>query len=173
MGHSPTRTSACASASCLCRQRMKLACKLRDDYATAQQISAAPAEAAASAAAGEAQKLGISPLLMPCSLELIVAHAYTLFVCAGSQATAGSGKTPEQARPESRSAVAKMLDSIPTLPPPTTSTNSALVAYTGPTAQTSKQIMKVIEDKGNSSAAVSRRIASKWPKPAWHAPWKL
>ncbi len=33
--------------------------------------------------------------------------------------------------------------------------------------------MEVIRDKGSGSAAVSRRIASKWPKPEWHAPWKL
>jgi hypothetical protein len=40
-------------------------------------------------------------------------------------------------------------------------------------AQKQREIMRVIEDKGNSSAAVSRRLASKWPKPAWHPPWKL
>jgi pleiotropic regulator 1 len=33
--------------------------------------------------------------------------------------------------------------------------------------------MAVINEKGTSSAAVSRRLASKWPRPVWHAPWKL
>lgn len=33
--------------------------------------------------------------------------------------------------------------------------------------------MEVIRDKGHSSAAVSRRLGSKWPRPAWHAPWRL
>lgn len=33
--------------------------------------------------------------------------------------------------------------------------------------------MAVINDKGKGSAAVSRRLASKWPRPVWHAPWKL
>lgn len=40
-----------------------------------------------------------------------------------------------------------------------------------PAAQ--KAIMAVIKEKGSSSAAVSRRLASKWPKPVWHPPWKL
>jgi pleiotropic regulator 1 len=31
----------------------------------------------------------------------------------------------------------------------------------------------VLRDKGHSSAAVSRRLGSKWPRPAWHAPWRL
>eukprot|EP00798_Chlamydomonas_sp_ICE-L_P012241 gene12241-15381_t len=39
--------------------------------------------------------------------------------------------------------------------------------------QTQKAIMDVIEEKGQSSAAVSRRLASKWPRPKWHAPWKM
>ncbi len=50
---------------------------------------------------------------------------------------------------------------------------AALVAYKAPTAQETKAIMRVVEDKGNSSAAVSRRLGSKWPKPVWHQPWKL
>lgn len=39
-----------------------------------------------------------------------------------------------------------------------------------PAAQ--KAIMAVVTEKGNSSAAVSRRLASKWPRPVWHAPWR-
>jgi pleiotropic regulator 1 len=35
-----------------------------------------------------------------------------------------------------------------------------------------QSVMEVIKDKSFSSAAVSRRLASKWPKPVWHAPWK-
>lgn len=40
-------------------------------------------------------------------------------------------------------------------------------------AQKQRAIMRVIESGGNSSAAVSRRLASKWPKPVWHPPWKM
>lgn len=40
-------------------------------------------------------------------------------------------------------------------------------------ASSQRAIMEVIRDKGSGSAAVSRRIASKWPRPEWHAPWKL
>lgn len=36
-----------------------------------------------------------------------------------------------------------------------------------------RAIMKVIEDQGSGSAAVSRRLASKWPRPEWRAPWKM
>lgn len=65
--------------------------------------------------------------------------------------------------------------------------DGALIAYTpgqGPAGaaaaapggvadpQAQKAIMAVISDKGKGSAAVSRRLASKWPKPAWHPPWK-
>jgi pleiotropic regulator 1 len=67
--------------------------------------------------------------------------------------------------------------------------DGALIAYTpgqGPAAaaaaeaapggvaapQQQKAIMAVINDKGKGSAAVSRRLASKWPKPVWHPPWK-
>lgn len=32
---------------------------------------------------------------------------------------------------------------------------------------------QVLRDKGHSSAAVSRRLGSKWPRPEWHAPWRL
>lgn len=71
--------------------------------------------------------------------------------------------------------------------PSSKSSEGALIAYTpgqGPAAaaaaapggvaaaQQQKAIMAVINDKGKGSAAVSRRLASKWPKPVWHAPWK-
>lgn len=29
------------------------------------------------------------------------------------------------------------------------------------------------QDKYRPSAAVARRMPSKWPRPVWHAPWKL
>ncbi|GFH11927.1 WD_REPEATS_REGION domain-containing protein, partial [Haematococcus lacustris] len=72
-----------------------------------------------------------------------------------------------------------MLDSIPTAPPQASnsssaSSSSALVVFgQEPAAKAaSKEIMRVIQDKGHGSAAVSRRLASKWPKPVWHAPWR-
>jgi hypothetical protein len=47
---------------------------------------------------------------------------------------------------------------------------AALGGVAAPSQQ--KAIMAVINEKGTSSAAVSRRLASKWPRPLWHAPWK-
>jgi pleiotropic regulator 1 len=35
-----------------------------------------------------------------------------------------------------------------------------------------RAIQEVLRDKGHSSAAVSRRLGSKWPRPVWHPPWK-
>jgi len=69
-----------------------------------------------------------------------------------------------------------MLDSIPAAAPaPAASKDNALVVFNGgpAAAQQQKAIMRVIEDKGHSSAAVSRRLGSKWPKPKWHAPWRM
>mmetsp|Transcript_21356 Transcript_21356/g.36381 ORF Transcript_21356/g.36381 Transcript_21356/m.36381 type:complete len:490 (-) Transcript_21356:608-2077(-) len=125
-------------------QRLKLACKVHDEYAAAQHVSAVPVS--------QTQASQGAP----------------------GPGKAASGASESAQRPESRSTMAKMLDSIPAVPAVApASTSSALVTYAGTTPQTSKQIMRVIEDKGNSSAAVSRRISSKWPKPQWHAPWRM
>lgn len=48
---------------------------------------------------------------------------------------------------------------------------SGPTAPSGPASQ--RAIAEVLRDKGHSSAAVSRRLGSKWPRPAWHAPWRL
>ena len=48
---------------------------------------------------------------------------------------------------------------------------SAGGGISGPSSQ--RAIMEVIRDKGHSSAAVSRRLGSKWPRPEWHAPWRM
>lgn len=37
-----------------------------------------------------------------------------------------------------------------------------------------KVVMDVIRETGaHSSASASRRLASKWPKPKWHPPWRM
>ena len=39
--------------------------------------------------------------------------------------------------------------------------------------QQHRAVMDVIKESGNSSAAISRRLGSRWPRPPWHAPWKM
>lgn len=130
-------------------QRLKLTCKVHDEYASVQHVEAPAAASAPTAPA-------------PAAPGPLVPGVTTLPAAPGA------------ARPESRSNVAKLLDAIPAQPKAAPSTGStALVAYAPGAPQSQKAIMRVIEDKGNSSAAVSRRIASKWPKPVWHAPWKM
>ena len=41
-----------------------------------------------------------------------------------------------------------------------------------PAAERQRAVAEVLRDKGHSSAAVSRRLGSKWPRPVWHAPWR-
>lgn len=50
---------------------------------------------------------------------------------------------------------------------------AVVVCFVGDEAVKQQSIMQVLREQGHSSAAVSRRLASKWPKPAWHAPWKM
>eukprot|EP00879_Flechtneria_rotunda_P003134 GHRR01003356.1.p1 GENE.GHRR01003356.1~~GHRR01003356.1.p1 ORF type:complete len:504 (+),score=202.78 GHRR01003356.1:1894-3405(+) len=145
-------------------QRIKLACKIRDEYAAAQHFDQAAA----------ARPSSQQPAPQP-----------------------GPAAGP---KPESRTAVAKLIDSIPVEPRQTSSTaassnglgpgGGALIAVLGPGTTSAaatgagtaggvvapsqqRAIMEVIKDKPHSSAAVSRRLASKWPRPVWHPPWKL
>jgi len=83
----------------------------------------------------------------------------------------------------STSQTSKLLDTLPLNKPAaaqSSKSDQALTLYsappTGPSASASAQraVMAVINDAGSqSSAAVSRRIASKWPRPEWRAPWQL
>lgn len=71
---------------------------------------------------------------------------------------------------ESRSRVAKLIDSIEDAPSGQPRTDMQLAVYSGNKQQA---VMEVLKEKSYTSAAVSRRLASKWPKPVWHAPWKM
>ena len=51
------------------------------------------------------------------------------------------------------------------------STDKSLVLHQGPSE---KEVMKIVttDTKNLPSAQLARRLASKWPKPRWHAPWQ-
>jgi pleiotropic regulator 1 len=110
---------------------------------------------------------------------------------AAGAAAAGSEGSGDASRPESRSHLAKLIDKIPAAPvagkkageTAAGASGSQVVLYQAPgaggaeagaAAAQQRAVMAVLSDKGgNSSAAVSRRLASKWPRPVWHAPWKM
>jgi len=130
---------------------MKIAIKMRDEYAAVAHLSAP----AAAAAAGGAPA-----------------------VASASGAAAAAAPEAAPAAAASRTAMSRLIDSVPSAaqpgaaPPPggaAASTSGALVLHAG---ERHAAVMEALKEKSYSSAAVSRRIASKWPRPAWHAPWR-
>ncbi|GLI63421.1 hypothetical protein VaNZ11_006389 [Volvox africanus] len=159
-------------------QLLKAAIKYRDEYAHVSHV-VAPAPAPKPTAAPPPSAAGAT-------------------LSAAGAATAIDGDATGPSRPESRSSIAKLIDQIPAAPAAAASEKrpggaaaavvggqqmvlyqppGAIVAAGGRAADAAAQqraVMSVINDKGsNSSAAVSRRLASKWPRPVWHAPWKM
>ena len=107
----------------------------------------------------------------------------------GKHGAAAAG--PAAAAGDSRSATAKLIDSIPAKPGGAAAAagkGREVVVFggeggVGPGAITpaaraalSSSIMVPTAAGGEKeyvpSAAISRRLASKWPRPVWHAPWK-
>ncbi|GFR44655.1 hypothetical protein Agub_g5945 [Astrephomene gubernaculifera] len=154
-------------------QLLKASIKFRDEYShvahlvapqPAPKATAAPPPGPAAAAAA-----GPSARAAPSSEESPSASA---------------------SRPESRSSLAKLIDNIPPAPSAAGAGSKAgadgqLVLYQPPgsagaaagdaaAAAQQRAVAAVLSDKGgSSSAAVSRRLASKWPRPVWHAPWRM
>ena len=140
-------------------QKLKIAIKIRDEYSASQHLIApAPRQAPA----------GPKPDDRPPRSS----HAAP---SPSSAATVGPDPSP--------SLVSKLIDDTmqeASKQGGSTSSSSsaaaALVVY-NPLKEESKQqqraIMDVIKETGNSSAAVSRRLGSRWPRPVWRAPWKM
>mmetsp|Transcript_8983 Transcript_8983/g.19254 ORF Transcript_8983/g.19254 Transcript_8983/m.19254 type:complete len:509 (-) Transcript_8983:502-2028(-) len=136
-------------------QRLKIAIKVRDEYSSTSHLKApAPGQ---KPAAGPAP----SPATGPASLKALPGPA------------APAAPVVPDVRPESRSGVAKLIDTIPAASTAKPDNSSALVIYNDQAKNQQKAVMDIIKDTGNSSAAVSRRLASKWPRPVWHPPWKM
>ncbi|KXZ47540.1 hypothetical protein GPECTOR_34g699 [Gonium pectorale] len=156
-------------------QLLKAAVKFRDEYSHVSHLVAPVAAPKATVAAPPPAAAG--PSGRPAAPGAAAAAA-------GEDGTAAT-------RPESRSSLSKLIDNIPAAPaaaaggkrPGESAAGQQVVLYQpagGATAGAAdaaaqqRAVMAVIADKGgNSSAAVSRRLASKWPKPEWHAPWKM
>ncbi|KAG2495473.1 hypothetical protein HYH03_006418 [Edaphochlamys debaryana] len=150
-------------------QLLKASIKFRDEYAQAAHMTA-PAAPGPRATVAAPPPSAAGPSRPP---------------AAADEAAPG----PSGARPESRSSLAKLIDAIPAAPAAGKKAGEAgaLTVYQPPAAAAAaasgsaaeaaaaqRAIMAVINDKGgNSSAAVSRRLAAKWPRPVWHAPWKM
>ena len=81
----------------------------------------------------------------------------------------GSGATGDDAAATvapSTSDVAKMIDNLPVQKTEEASKGLGIIEYKDPK-------MQQTDDTYKPSAAIMKRLPSKWPKPAWHAPWKL
>ncbi|KAK9809212.1 hypothetical protein WJX72_011496 [[Myrmecia] bisecta] len=126
-------------------QRAKIACKVRDEYSTIKHYKVQDA----------ATRLRES-------------------VTATGALASGNGAAVPAADNSVRSTTAKLIDSMPD-PADSAAAKArqqagALVLHQGRTA--------LVPTSGGAkkeyvpSAAVARRLASKWPKPAWHPPWK-
>lgn len=129
--------------------RLKIALKIRDDYAAAQHL--------------------IAPIARQAG---------------GAGPSAGPSPGPSTSRPESTSAMSKLIDAsvlqsakqqAATTANASESSSGSLVVYQGDQKQKLQQqsVMDTIREGGGGSAAVSRRLGSRWPRPSWRAPWKM
>jgi pleiotropic regulator 1 len=134
-------------------QKAKIACKMRDEYSGLQGFK--PREAAVAARGAPA-------------------------AAAKSAAAAAAA--------DSKSHTAKLIDSIPTQrPAAAASQGKQLVVHGGGAApgQISAEAKAALtgtimiptaaggQKEYTPSAAIARRLPSKWPRPAWHAPWRM
>lgn len=137
-------------------QEAKLRCKIRDEYEAVKDLKAPEQPAAKRAAVtnGAAPSLG----------------GATEVIAATEDAASG------------RSTTARMLDSIAAEKPSASGAGQQqqLVvhgAMKGAAHDISKALLLPTAAGGNKeytpSAAVAKRLPSKWPRPVWHPPWKL
>eukprot|EP00878_Enallax_costatus_P003364 GHUV01003573.1.p1 GENE.GHUV01003573.1~~GHUV01003573.1.p1 ORF type:complete len:499 (+),score=159.44 GHUV01003573.1:533-2029(+) len=139
-------------------QRIKLACKVKDEYAAAHHFDAASVRAATQqqpsvqAAPPAGPKLESKTQLAKL-IDTIPIHPRQTSSAAAPSSHAG--------------ALIPVGPGVGPVPPPAAAVPGGVAA---PAQQ--KAIMAVIQETGTSSAAVSRRLASKWPRPVWHPPWK-
>ena len=100
-----------------------------------------------------------------------------------------SGKAAAAAAADSKSATARLIDSIPVTRPGEAAAARAgkgkeLVLHTGKegiTAAAKAALTSTImvptaaggQKEYTPSAAIARKIPNKWPRPSWHAPWKM
>uniref|UniRef100_A0A061R0C8 Pleiotropic regulator 1 n=2 Tax=Tetraselmis sp. GSL018 TaxID=582737 RepID=A0A061R0C8_9CHLO len=136
-------------------QRVKIACKIRDEFEAVKQMPPPDAVRGKGDKSGEAEQSGES-----------------------------NGNAKAEARAAtSHSATAKLIDSVSegsAQPAAPGVRSGALVLHKGghkaAAAEGSKAVVPLAGGRSKPympSAEVAKRLPSKWPKPEWHAPWKL
>ncbi|GMH35070.1 hypothetical protein BSKO_02938 [Bryopsis sp. KO-2023] len=124
-------------------QRAKIACKVRDEYAAVRDLPKPSRPAAAQVGTAAPGPSG---------------------------ADGPQGDAPgTSSQTESRSTTSKLINSMPE-PADSATEKSTKAGQMVVSKGVSNAVGVVSETK--TSASVSRRLASKWPKPVWHAPWK-
>eukprot|EP00898_Chlorokybus_atmophyticus_P008289 jgi/Chlat1/8461/Chrsp80S07927 len=128
-------------------QRIKLACKIHDEYAVARDMPppSAPTTTASSKDA-QHQSNGAAAVSRP------------------AEAT---GTAPAEPAKEvvHRSNIQTLIDKLPEREVPQ---STQLVEY-----KKQQQQLAAIPEKYMPSAQIMKRLPSKWPKPVWHPPWKM
>jgi len=143
-------------------QRIKLKCKIADEYASVRDLPSdfQVGRRTTTALPSTEGSSGLPKIAFP---EAIAALQ-----------PAGPAKPLKE---EKRSDLQRIIEDIPgkSFPlhsdPAPSSSSSQIVAF----QENSKALGKSFENDNNknTSAALIRRMPSKWPKPEWHAPWKL
>ncbi|KAK9915985.1 hypothetical protein WJX75_006980 [Coccomyxa subellipsoidea] len=123
-------------------QRVKIACKIRDEYAAVKEFKA-PETSARSAA--------------------------------GGSAASSNGAAAPSAAAVAKSTTAKLIESMPA--PADTEANKAKAAAGALVVhQATKALVPTATGEKKEympSAQLAKRLSSAWPRPVWHAPWKM
>mmetsp|Transcript_34688 Transcript_34688/g.58289 ORF Transcript_34688/g.58289 Transcript_34688/m.58289 type:complete len:499 (-) Transcript_34688:327-1823(-) len=138
-------------------QRIKLKCKIADEYAAVRDLPSdfQVGRRTTTALPSTEGSSGLPKIAFP---EAIAALQ-----------PAGPAKPLKE---EKRSDLQRIIEDIPAKSDAAPSSSSSqIVAF----QENSKALGKTFENDNNknTSAALIRRMPSKWPKPEWHAPWKL
>mmetsp|Transcript_31760 Transcript_31760/g.38369 ORF Transcript_31760/g.38369 Transcript_31760/m.38369 type:complete len:497 (+) Transcript_31760:270-1760(+) len=137
--------------------RKKLACKIGDEYALVRDMAPQMTNKSASVGPSAPAEPGSSNVPRPPKVD-----------------SDGAGPSSADAKPEKSSAIQRMIDDIPKAGEALVSGNTALVTFKGD-ENSNSGALSLAQDSNTkqTSASLIRRLPSKWPKPDWHAPWKL
>eukprot|EP00884_Botryococcus_braunii_P019417 jgi/Botrbrau1/6159/Bobra.331_2s0049.1 len=131
-------------------QRAKIACKVRDEYAAAQKYVAPVPRAVAGTGTAAANGAVGRPAENGAALQ---------------------EATPQDGELASRSTTARLIQSMPVPADIADKGKGALVLHQG-----TKALIPTASGEAKEhlySAQLSKRLASQWPRPAWHPPWKI
>ncbi|KAK9843635.1 hypothetical protein WJX81_000394 [Elliptochloris bilobata] len=135
-------------------QRAKIACKIRDEYLAVRDFKLPERPAAPGASKGSSAEAAANGTAM---------------------AKAGGGAEAVLAAGGAKSTTAKLIE---TMPKPADQAARAAAAAAGALVlhQGARAVVPTAAGGHKEyvpSAQLARRLPSKWPRPAWHAPWKM